>query len=92
LKDIEEKKFKTGFMVTSNLTYSSLKATLKEAITEIENNNLLTLIGSLVTTDHYQNIAYIQNTCSYNGENPKNYNSFKLNDNRSIVEIDHLFE
>jgi len=75
LKEASERNFKE--VGDSNIPYIPLSDMLKKMIIEIQNNNLITLIGSLETVDHYQNIAYVQNTCSYTRDLPKEYYKIK---------------
>jgi len=55
---------------------------LYEIIKDVGNNKLLTLIGSLETTEHYQNIASTENTCSFNKELPDEHYGFKMKRNK----------
>jgi len=51
--------------------YTKLVVGLREFINEIYNNNLLTLIGSLQSTNDFQNISPFDNTCSFNKDIPE---------------------
>jgi hypothetical protein len=75
------------FKIAGNaMAYAIIRTNLINLIQEVTNNNLLTLIGSLETTEHYQNIAYINNTCSFNKEIDEMHNGFRLrnNDEKSL--------